>query len=118
MEFERNVKNEDHVSPVSNVDLEQNNPAKRSRCNSLVSIDLSATSASNDGNEQSGLETNSGAPSQMELDQELANYLQGMYDNEVNICSSVAKSKTNDEPLSSTTDIVKYLAAKVDTSEQ
>ena len=118
MEFECDVKNEDHVSPVSNVDLEQNNPAKRPRCNSLVSIDLTATSSSNDSNEQSGLETNSGAPSQMELDQELANHLQEMYDNEVNVCSSVAESKTNDEPLSSTTDIVKYLAAKVDTSEQ
>ena len=54
----------------------------------------------------------------MELDQELANHLQEMYDNEENVCSSVAESKTNDEPLSSTTDIVKYLAAKVDTSEQ
>ena len=54
----------------------------------------------------------------MELDQELANYLQEMYDNDVNVCSSVAKSKTNDESLSSTTDTVKYLAAKVDTSKQ
>ena len=94
--------------PIGNEDPSQNNPAKRPRCDG--SIDHTTTNACS--NDQSG------KPNQMKLDQELANQLQELYDNEENACSPVALSKTNCESLPSTTDIVKSLAAKVDTSDQ
>ena len=40
------------------------------------------------------------------------------YDNEENACTSVALSKTNDGSFSSATDIVKYLADEVDTTDR
>ena len=97
-------------SPIGNEDPGQNNPAKRPRCDGSISIDLTTTNACS--NDQSG------KPNQMKLDEELANQLQELYDNEENACSPVALSKRNCEFLPSTTVIVKSLAAKVDTSDQ
>ena len=95
------------LSNVSDDAQENDNPAKRPRHKSSISIDL-----------KPDRQDDSDKSDQIELDHQLANHLQDLYNNEQSSVPSDVTAEESSESPPSLVGIVKMLAEKVDSSDK
>jgi hypothetical protein len=100
------------LSNASDDAQENDNPAKRPRHNSSISIDLTTAPT------QDVKPDDSDKSDQIELDHHLANHLQDLYNNEQSAVPSDVTAKESSESPPSIVGIVKMLAEKVDSSDK
>jgi hypothetical protein len=103
------------VSNVSEGPHENESCSKRRRHSNSISIDLTTEPIED---VQPVLQDISDRQGQIELDHQLANHLQEVYDTEECVSPSAVMAESSIKSPTSTTSIVKALAAKVDSDEQ
>jgi hypothetical protein len=103
------------VRTLSNVSDDAQENAKRPRHNSSISIDLTTAPTQDVKPDR---QDDSDKSDEIELDHQLANHLQDLYNNEQSAVPSDVTAKESSESPPSIVGIVKMLAEKVDSSHK